>query len=202
MANSDGNVSQLLAAAHGGSREAVGEVLEACRAYLLMVASREVDPELRAKGGASDLVQETFLEAQRDFGRFRGTTEAELLAWLRQVLLHNVANFARHYRDTAKRDVRREIEFEAGRSSVNWRESIGDNTATPSRQAIGQETEESVQAALARLPEDYRQIILYRYQEKLPFEEIGKLMNRSSNAARKLWARAVERLQQEMDGQD
>ena len=61
-----------------------------------------------AKGGASDLVQETFLEAQRDFPRFQGTSEAELLGWLRQMLLNNVANFTRHYRIT-KREVGREV---------------------------------------------------------------------------------------------
>ena len=55
------------------------------------------------------MVQETFLEAQRDFGRFRGTTDGELRAWLRQLLLHNLANFARSYRGTEKRQVEREV---------------------------------------------------------------------------------------------
>ena len=52
--------------ARGGSREALGEALESCRAYLLLVANRELDDDLQAKGAPSDLVQETFLEAQRD----------------------------------------------------------------------------------------------------------------------------------------
>ncbi len=200
MVNS-GKLAQLLTAAQAGSQDAVGEALEACRAYLLMVAHCEMDPALRAKGGASDLVQETFLEAQRDFHRFNGATEPELLAWLRQVLLNNVANFARRYRATAKRDVGREIELEAGRSSLNWREALSGDEATPSRHAMAQEAAESLDAALARLPADYCQILVYRYQEERSFDEIGKLMNRSSNAVRKLWSRAVERLQREFDGQ-
>src|SRR5215831_501032 len=97
--------------ARAGSRAALGEALESCRGYLLLVAQRELDPQLRAKGGASDLVQETFIDAHRDFAQFHGTTEAELLAWLRQVLLNKVSNFGRHFRGTAKRDIGREIPY-------------------------------------------------------------------------------------------
>ena len=88
-------------AARAGSKEAIGGALEACRGYLLGIAERELDADLRAKGGASDLVQDTFLEAQRDFAGFRGETQADLLAWLRRLLLNNLANFARTYRQTA-----------------------------------------------------------------------------------------------------
>src|SRR6516165_4598279 len=95
--------AQRLAAARSGSREALGQALEACRGYLHLLAQRELDPDLRAKGSASDLVQETFLEAQKDFGRFVGESEDELLAWLRQMLVHNLLNFTRRYRTTQKR---------------------------------------------------------------------------------------------------
>src|SRR4051794_37421346 len=93
-------VADWLPGARAGAPEALGQLLEAWRGYLLVVAQRELDPDLRAKGGASDLVQETFLEAQRDFPRFHGDSEAELLAWLRRLLLNNVANFTRSYRGT------------------------------------------------------------------------------------------------------
>ena len=78
MAEQPADMGQWLEAARAGSKEALGEALEACRNYLLMVANRQLDPQLRVKGGASDLVQETFLEAQRDFGRFQGTSDAEV----------------------------------------------------------------------------------------------------------------------------
>src|SRR5829696_9456278 len=106
-----------LAAARGGSPEALGDALEACRAYLLKIAEADLDPALRAKGGASDLVQQTFLEAQRDFGRFAGGSEEELLAWLRQLLRNNLANFARDYRRTGKRRLDRERLLDAGGAS-------------------------------------------------------------------------------------
>src|SRR5262249_46357722 len=105
MAQSEDDAVRHLAAARAGSRADLGQALELGRKYLLLVAERELDADVQAKGGASDLVQETFLEAQRDFAQFRGTTEAELLAWLRQMLLHNIANFTRRYRGTGKRAV-------------------------------------------------------------------------------------------------
>lgn len=198
MASREQDLAELLGAAQSGNDEALGEALEACRAYLLMVAQSELDPSIRAKGGASDLVQETFMEAQRDFARFEGTSEEELLAWLRQVLLNNLKNFARSYRQTAKRDVGREVELEAGRSSFNWRDALSDHGVTPSRVVMNQEATASLEAALSRLPEDYQQIILYRYREERSFDEIAELMERTPNAARKLWSRAIEGLQKEM----
>jgi RNA polymerase sigma factor (sigma-70 family) len=66
---------------------------------------------------------------------------------------------------------------------------------------MAHEQAEAVQRLLDRLPEDYRQVLRWRYQEGRSIEEIGQLMNRSANAVRKLWARAVERLQQEWDAE-
>src|SRR2546423_1075372 len=104
-----GEATRYLAAARAGSNEALGQALEVCRAYLLRIANDGLDAALRAKGGASDLVQETFLEAQRDFPRFNGTSDAEWKAWLRQLLVHNAANFARRYRGTGKRRADRAV---------------------------------------------------------------------------------------------
>lgn len=110
-------VAQWLCAARAGEREALGQALESCRRYLLLVARGEIDTALQSKASASDLVQETFLDAQRDFAQFQGSTEPELLAWLRQILLHRINKFSRHYRDTAKRQVGREVQLHAGSSS-------------------------------------------------------------------------------------
>ena len=188
--------ARWLPAARAGSREALGQLLEACRAYLLLIAQRELDPDLRAKGGASDLVQETFLEAQRDFRQFRGDSEAELLGWLRQMLLNNLAGFTRRYRETAKRRVACEVALEAAHPPGAGPAAGAD---APGEQAIAREQREEVRRALGRLPEHYRQVLLLRYEEELPFEEIGRRLGRSANAARKLWARALEQMQTEME---
>jgi RNA polymerase sigma-70 factor (ECF subfamily) len=188
-------LTEWLDAARQGSSEALGEALEACRQYLLLVANEELDAGLRAKLGPSDVVQETFLEAQRDFGRFAGRTEAELLAWLRQILVNNLANVTRAYRDTQMRDVSREVPL----AQVPAQELLGSapfQTETPSAQASAREQAERVDRALGQLPEHYRDVIALRHQEKLSFEEIGQRMGRTAEAALKLWARAVEQLQQ------
>jgi RNA polymerase sigma-70 factor (ECF subfamily) len=198
MTDPSDDAGQWLSAARAGSRTALGQALESCRGYLLVVADRNLDADLRAKGGASDLVQETFLEAQRDFGQFQGGSADELRAWLRRLLLNNVANFTRHYRGTAKRQVQRELALEPG--DVSGRPDAGPaaDTPSPSTLAMAEEQRLALQQALQRLPEDYRQVIVWRHQEQLTFEEIGQRLQRTANAARLLWLRAVERLQQDL----
>jgi len=200
MAQSPGDAAHHLPAARAGSREALGQVLEACRAYLLRIANEGVPADVQAKGGASDLVQETFLEAHRDFARFQGNTEAELLAWLRCLLLNNVSNFARGYRATGKRQVGREVPLAGADSSMAGEAGFVANTSSPSMEAMAHEQAEAVARALERLPEDYRRVITLRNQERREFDEIGPLMERSADAARRLWSRAIERLQHELDG--
>src|SRR5207253_6129409 len=85
------SVTDLLQRARGNDPREVDRLFGACRNYLNVLARAQVESWLRAKVDASDLVQQTLLEAYRDFQRFRGTTEAEWLAWLRQILTHNAA---------------------------------------------------------------------------------------------------------------
>jgi RNA polymerase sigma-70 factor (ECF subfamily) len=200
MTESAKDAGRWLAEARAGSGEALGQALEVCRRYLLLIAEHQLDPDLRAKGGASDLVQETFLEAMRDFAQFGGTSETELRAWLRRMLLNNLGHFMRRYRATHKRAVGREVGLEGDGSADGVGAGLGASIPSPSAHAMAHEQAAALQQALARLPEDYRQIIALRYQEKRSFEEIGRLMNRSPDAARKLWARAMERFRQEWEG--
>jgi RNA polymerase sigma-70 factor (ECF subfamily) len=199
MAEPTDSAAQWLPAARAGSREALGKLLEATRRYLLTIAQQELDPDLRAKNSPSDVVQETFVEVQRAFGQFQGDTEAELLAWLRQLLLHRVGKLRRRYRDTQKRRLAREVALGGDDSSDGPAGGLAANALSPSGQAVEHEQDQALQAALGRLPEDYRRVITLRYEEQLPFEEIGRLLQRSPEAARKLWARAVERLHEELD---
>jgi RNA polymerase sigma-70 factor (ECF subfamily) len=188
-----------LAAARAGSREALGELLEAYRRYLLRVARDALDPRLAAKGGASDIVQDTFGDAHRDFARFRGDTEAELLAWLRQILVHRVGRFARQYRDTRKRATAREVVLDPADPRLGADPALHAAGPTPSGAVIAGEDQLALAAALARLPDDYRRVILLRHQDGLTFEAAGREMGRSAEAVRKLWVRAIERLNQEME---
>jgi RNA polymerase sigma-70 factor (ECF subfamily) len=188
----------LVAAARAGSSEALGTLLEKFRQYLLLVANERLTPELRPKAGASDLVQDTLLEAQRDFGQFHGRSPEEVLAWLRQILVNNLANFERRYRGTDKRDVAREFPLDASDPDSAPAGQLAAYTPSPSSDAIRREEEAAVLAALDRLPQRYRQVIHWRHKENHSFEEIGDLLHRSPDAARMLWFRAVRHLQKEL----
>jgi len=186
-----------LTAARGGCRESLGRTLEACRRYLLGVARDELSADLQAKGGASDLVQDTFLEAQSAFDRFRGTSESELRAWLRQLLHHRAAKFGRRYRTTLKRRLSREAALPgAGAAGQDGR------LLTPSVQLMAGEQAQRLRQALERLPDEYRRVITFRYVDQYSFEDIGRRMGRTANAARLLWLRAIERVRTELGGPD
>lgn len=191
-------MARWLASAQGGSLEAMGKVFDACRGYLLAIASRRLGAGLRSKGGASDLVQQTFLDAQRDFERFRGESEKELLAWLRQILLHNLAHFERSYRGTGKRDLGREAPLADAASSTDDGAHLATVAPSPSEQIVAREEAEAVQQAVQRLRDDFRQVLILRHQEQLTFEEIGRRLGCSTSGARALWLRAVERLNDDL----
>ena len=96
----------LLRAAKAGDAPTLGRLLELYRRYLSLLARVQIGQRLQGKVDASDLVQETFLEAHRNFGRFRGGSEGEFVAWLRQILAANLADLLRRYLGTQGRDVR------------------------------------------------------------------------------------------------
>lgn len=179
-----------LRAARGGSRDALGDLLELYRRDLLVLAQRLLDPVLQAKSGASDLVQETFLRAQRGFAEFQGETPSELLGWLRSILLNQAANFVRHYRATDKRQVSRELPLARDDVTASAQEQAplpGDIAAQRERAAL-------LERALEKLPDHYLQVILLRHRENQSFEAIGQTLGRSPEAARKLWERGVAQL--------
>lgn len=189
--------SRWLAAARHGSRDALGRTFETCRHYLLYVAHCQMNTDLQAKGGASDLVQETFLEAQSAFDHFHGNSEGELRAWLRQLLRHRAAKFRRHFRTTQKRRLAREQ-----LTATNDTLRVADGHSSPSAQLMADEQAQRLLQVLERLPDDYRRVITLRYVEQHSFEEIGQRMRRTPNAARLLWLRAIEHVKHHLRSAD
>ena len=187
-----------LAAARAGSPDALGRLLDDFRPYLLAVAGSAIDADLQTKAGASDLVQESMLEAQRDFTRFGGTRPKQLKEWLLQILLHNVQNFRRFYRDTAQRDIRREVPLPAHGSNAVPGDCLAGDDSTPSGRAARGERADRLGRALARLPEHYRAVITWRHRESLSFTVIGARLGRTAGAARLLWWRALHQLKDEL----
>lgn len=182
-------VERGIEAARKGSAPALGRVLEICRNYLLLTANQELESEIQAKVAPSDVVQKTFLEACRDFEQFRGNTEAELLGWLGSILRHNLANVRRDFRQTGKRRLDRE------RSLANAIESPN-SQLTPGAALAAMEQREIVLRAMAQLPEHYHVVLQLRQQENCSFTEIGERTGKTAEAARKIWARAIEQLKE------
>lgn len=190
------NVSELIQRARAGQGDARDQLFALCRSYLGFVARSQVETWLRVKVDASDLVQQTMLEAHRDFDRFEGRSEKEWLGWLKKILSHNAADFVRHYRGTAKRQARREVRFRDPADSLS--PGVAEPAApvrTPSQEFLALDNELRVTAALAELPPDYQEVVLLRNLERLPFSEVAQRMGRSRPAVQMLWMRAIKKLQ-------
>ncbi len=187
---------QWLHDARAGDGATLGRLLELYRRYLALLARVQIGKRLQGKADASDLVQETFLEAHRNFARFRGTSEAELVSWLRQILAANLANLFRHYLGTQGRDVRleREIENDLNCSTVLLDRGLVARDSSPSHRAARREQAVLLADALAELPEDYREVLVLRHLEGLTFPEVARRMNRSLDSVEKLWMRGLARL--------
>jgi RNA polymerase sigma-70 factor (ECF subfamily) len=167
--------------------------LERFRSWLGLLARLQVEPRLRAKFDPSDVVQQTMLEAVRGLPSFRGRTEAELAAWLRQIL----ARVLLHER---RRDLGREVSLEQAlaESSRRLGNLLAAPDTSPSERAGRHELEYRLADAIAKLPADYAEVILLRNIEGLSHDEIARRMGRGSGAVRMLWVRALVRLRQEL----
>lgn len=135
--------------------------------------NQDLDPRLRTKLGASDIVQETLFAAQHSIEEFRGSTEQDLLAWLRGILMNDLLENRRKFRGTAKRQIDREVPL-AGDSVRNEPPiDVVSNQDTPGTEAMLREQAEQLGRALSRLPAGYQMIVRLRNWEQLSFAEIG-----------------------------
>jgi len=153
-----------------------------------------VGTELQAKFGTSDIVQRSLTVAVEQLSDFRGTTAAELRAWMRQILINQGKQARRGYA-VDKRDVRRETSLEAGDSQPAVAEPA-DQQPTPATHALADEQADIVRRLITQLPETYQTVIRLRSWEELSFEEIAVRMNMSTSGAAKTWYRALVEIQE------
>lgn len=184
-----------------GSEVARGELLEAYRPYLELLSRVEIGRRLQTKVDTADIVQETFLEAHRNFAGFRGRTAAEFVQWLREILAGRVANVLRHYLGTKGRDVRRErsLHVDLDQSSRIIDRGLFAVQSTPSQQVVKRETGLQLAAAISKLPDAYRDVVVLRHLEECSFAEVATRMGRSVDSVQKLWVRALASLREQME---
>ncbi len=194
--------AESLLRARAGDAAALGELLDGFRDYLLAVAHHELDGDLRARIGPSDLVQETFLRSQRAFAGFSGATDEELRAWLAQILVNRCRDLRDAHLLSAKRGAHHEVPLEADGSAIGPADGLAVDTLTPSGHAVVDEEVAQLMSALADLPDECRQVVWLRNWEGLGFEEIGRRTNRTAEAARKIFTRAVQKLAEQLGSTD
>lgn len=163
--------------------------------YLRMLARVKMRPQLQAKAGTSDIVQQTLLQAVQAIDQFRGSSEAELRGWLRQILARNLAHLQRDlHRD--KRDIRRErsIEQQLQHSSVRLEGWLAGNDPSPSQHAVASERVVQLAAAVERLPQAQRDAVQMHYFEGLKLAEVAKQLDKSPSAVAGLLHRGMKTL--------
>jgi RNA polymerase sigma-70 factor (ECF subfamily) len=198
----DTDPEQLLLLAREGQGPALGQLLEHYRHYLALLARVQIGRRLQGKVDADDLVQDTFMAAHRSWPLFRGTTEGELVRWLREILTTHLANLLRHYLGTQQRDVRleRDLAAELDQSSRCLDVAFVAPHSSPSQQASRREQAVLLANALQRLSADYREVLILRHLEGLSFPEVAGRMERSLDSVKKLWTRALVQLRQVLGG--
>jgi RNA polymerase sigma-70 factor, ECF subfamily len=188
---------EMIAQARGGDEVALGKLLELYRNYLRLVARSLMGVSLRVKLEPSDLVQETFLKAHREFGGFAGRGEGELVAWLRRILARTLADQVKHHRRKG-RDLNRQesLDLLLDRSDQTIQNALASRSFSPSEGAARREQAVLLADAVSQLPPHYREVFILRTLEHVPFDEVAVRMGRSVGAVRMLWARSLEQLKQ------
>lgn len=201
------SVPSLISDARRGDKSSIGVLLEQYHNYLLVLASTQLENRLQPRVSPSDVVQETMLRAHKNFAQFRGHSEGELIAWLRQILVNNLAKFVEQHVLAARRDVRREVSIQRlgaalEQSTVQLAALLPADNKSPSLAV--QEREEAVILAnrLAQLPPSYREVLMLRNLQQLPFEVVAERIGRSVGATRMLWLRAIEKLRSVYEEED
>lgn len=195
--------AEWIALARQGDDSARNKLFASCRSFVVVIAQLQLNRRLHAKVEPSDLVQQSLLEAHRGFDQFKGATPAEWLAWLKQIVRHNAFDADDHYRQTLCRDVRKEQSLDAVDSHDSRQQPhLASPDPTPSQNFAHAELELRIVAAIESLPHDFRQVILLRNLERLPFDQVAQRMNRTRGACQMLWMRAIEELRRQFNGEE
>lgn len=173
--------------------------LEQYRNYLKLLADLQLSPRLRVKEGASDIVQQTMLDAHRDFTDFRGKTDVELRAWLKMILTHNLLTVARRYA-TDKRATGREVsqQDQLEKSSAVLHHHLVADQTSPSMKLMKQERSEQLAEALLQLLDDERSAVILKHYHNWSVAEIAQHLGRTQEAVAGLLRRGLKKLREHL----
>ena len=192
---SEAGIARCIRLAREGQQAALDELLETHRNYLRVLAASCLHREMQGKADPSDVVQETLLKVHEHFHHFRGTTELEWMAWLRKILVNNLTDFQKGLR-RERRNVNREQSLGSlvDRSSAMLLNLGPAPGPSPSQEAQRREAAALVADAIAELEPEDRDVVILRNLHELDWNTVGERTGRSPDAARMLWARAMQRV--------
>lgn len=172
--------------------------LEEFRSYLLLLARMQLDGGARHRIDASDIVQQTLLEAHAKADQFTGDDPA-LAAWLRQALVNNLREAWRALR-RAKRDIRREQGLDAAvaQSSARLEGILAAPHSSPSQRAVRNEDLLRLADALTRLPAAQREAIILHHLQGASLTETAQRLGRTDAAVAGLLHRGLRKLREEL----
>jgi len=146
-----------------------------------------------------DIFQEVMKDALPRLRKLEITSEGGLIHWFSALISNEIRNQVEYFhRD--KRAISKEIYLDKSGENDEGPTVHEPRSPdlTPSRKLIISEEMRLTEEAIDQLPSEYQEVIRQRNIEGLDYNEIGQLMNRSAEAARKLYNRAVDRLTAEM----
>lgn len=168
---------------------------ERARPMLLLIASKLIGRDLQAKLGASDLVQQTMLEAIQSAHTLRCREPRQIDRWLKALLVNNIKDAAKFFRDRLKRSVSRE-------QRLILAGNLESHFCEPSEPSGNDEQIQQLHHALQTIPAAHRQVLIWRFLEQLSYVQIGKLTGRSEDSVRMMINRSLTRLKRELSTHD
>jgi RNA polymerase sigma-70 factor (ECF subfamily) len=195
----DPTPDQLLEQALHGNRDALGLLLEAQRTALHRLAERQLQGRIAVRVDASDVIQQTFLEAYRSFAQFTGQGPRELAAWLRAILDNKVAATIRDHTLLQKRNLGREQSLDDSQGKgAPLKQEFDVGFSTPSQKAIRGEEAERLSRALTTLPPNQREAVRLRHLEGWALADIAAHLGRSTAATAGLIKRGMHALRRQL----
>ena len=181
--------ADMLKRLHDGDRTAMAELYDRYFDRVYSLVFNQVD---RNRDVAEDIVQETFLAALKSAKGFKGRSSA--YTWLCSIAYHKVAD---HYRRQSRE--RKRMVSGVDVDTVDVSENPG-TQPQPDSLIESAETRQVVNEALAKLPWDYRQVLILKYVEELSVQEISQIMDRSPKSIEGLLTRSRKALQTQLAG--
>ncbi len=179
---------------HDTSIQTTVAFLEHHRPKLMAIARELLASDMQAKFGASDVVQQTLLDAWKDWPTVRSTRPEQLMSWLKKLLKNNMLDASKAFRKSKKRSLDREL---SGRT-----EFLERRIQDPASMFISDEDLQMVWEAMRRLPSVHQQILRWHFLEGLSFHQIGDRVGRSRDATRMMCARCIKWLSIELSRDD